>query len=272
MVHRTIVTVLSVALSVALSAAAEPTELTIRTYDSEAFSRLVAFRVGTGSPKYFHTLGDVRAEPGGEVLYRYEGFETCRLAPGSRTATSATQLSRRIFFYCDATTGAYLRQVDGHPVLPTACDYLIMEWSLQDDGTVLIEGTQGKEPHVVRTRVPGPTCRALPDGTLVFPVNLQFTAGAYSFHEIGTYVSPPTYASDGDRCLAQFCRLQPLPRWSPLYGQKKALLDLTVQGLSAFDQLPARLTDLVRREYPLYVAPPRDLAECLALQAGPTRR
>ncbi len=244
-------------------------EVGIFKFDKESFSRLIDFRVGEGEEKFFYTFGDVRTQPGGEVIYQYEGIEACKLAPQSRTESSATQISRRIFFYIDPKTGEYIREIDGRPVQPTAYPYLIMNWSLENDGGALIKGTQGTVPRVVTVTTQIPTLRKLSNGVMHFPVNLFFQAGSYSFHEIGNYVSLSPNSSLSQNDSGHFVRLQAMPSWAAnKHTAAEVLLDLSVQNMSSFENLPKRLREVIRNEFPQYTKPPRDLDECKRIQQG----
>jgi hypothetical protein len=257
------------AASPAKPAPALVSEIGITRFDAEAFRRLVKFRVGTGEEKFFYTFGDVRAHPGGEVLFYYEGVETCRENPMTTTATSATQISRRIFFYRDAKTGEYIRSFNGTPVPPVAYPYLIMQWNLDPEGKVQIKGTQGQEPRVVSMDIEVPTVRRLPNDVLHFPVNLYFQAGAYSFHEMGNYVSDPRELNGRSFESGHFARIQPMPGWAAKsYGAANVVLDLSVVEVGGFQQLPARLQSILSDEFPLYTKPPKDLEECIRIQKG----
>jgi hypothetical protein len=241
----------------------------ISRFDAEAFRRLVSFRVGTGEEKFFYTFGDVRAQPGGEVIFHYEGVETCRENPQTTTPTSATQLSRRIFFYKNPQTGEYIRSFQGEPVAPVAYPYLIMQWNLDSEGKVQIKGTQGQVPRVVSLNIEVPTVRRLPNDVLHFPVNLFFQAGSYSFHEMGTYISDPRASNGKSFESGHFVRIQPMPAWaSKTHSAPNVVLDLSVVEVGGFHQLPARLQSVLADEFPLYAKPPKDLEECLRIQQG----
>jgi hypothetical protein len=260
------ITVAHAAPSVFAPASFEPS---ISPFDAESFRRLVDFRVGSGEEKYFYTFGDVRAQPGGEVIFEYEGVEVCRQDVGSSTPHSVTQISRRIFFYKNKQTGEYIRSFENTPVAPVSYPYLIMNWNLGDNGKVQIKGTQGQVPRVVSMNIDIPTVRRLPQNVLHFPVNLFFQAGSYSFHEVGNYISDPNRSAGESFESGHFVRLQPMPSWAAQkFSAKDVLLDLSVVNVNSFSALPERLKRIISEEFPLFAKPPKDLDECMRIQQG----
>jgi hypothetical protein len=254
------------AASVSIPSSQEPA---ILPFDADSFRRLIEFRVGSGEEKYFYTFGDVRAQPGGEVIFHYEGLEVCRQDLASATPNSVNQISRRIFLYKDKVTGEYIRSFDNTAVAPVSYPYLIMNWSLGQQGKVQIKGTQGQVPRVVSMNIDVPTLRRLPNNVLHFPVNLYFQAGPYFFHELGNYISDPNRSSSESFESGHFVRLQPMPAWAAgKYSAKEVLLDLSVVNVGSFNALPERLKRVISEEYPLFAKPPKDLDECLRIQQG----
>ncbi|MGB3456032.1 MAG: hypothetical protein WBG08_13040 [Litorimonas sp.] len=229
-------------------------------------------QVGAGEPVYWYSQGTLRAFPGGELLYRIEGYDISnarRVSP-----TKAEQYSRKIYIYRDAETGEVVREVDGETVDPIAYPYQLITYELKEDaeGEAYLETfvEQGAEPRVQRIG-PGTDITVRQVGELQLytaPLFLDFPlpdGSQYVTFENYDFVIPEE-ADDGPGMIT-FMRYGPLPGFAVTDdGKTMGAMHMQTWRIDDYADVPASLRDYVEANHPLYVRPPADMDAILRLQ------
>lgn len=283
---------LSLALSlVACSAQADKTETTVFKTPSqtasasfpnpasaeasgwtpERFKTWVQSRASDGSPVYWYSVGTLRAFPGGEMLYKLEGYDTARASHVSATKTE--QYSRKIYIYRDVETGEVIKEVNGETVEPIAYPYQFITYDYKTDGDAPYLQTfveQGKAPRVQKIG-PGTdiTVRQVRNLELyTAPLFLDFpipgTETRYQTFENYDFVIPQDPNQPG---MITFMRYGPLPTWAQKDGITMGAMHMTTWRISNYEDVPESLRSYIEAEAPLWAEPPKDLADIRRLQA-----
>lgn len=230
--------------------------------------------VGTGDPVYWYSVGTLRAFPGGELLYRMEGYD---IANAKRVSeTKAEQYSRKIYIYRDAETNEVVRAVDGQSVDPIAYPYQFITYELKEgeDGEAYLETfvEQGEHPRVQKIG-PGRDITVRQVGELnlyTAPLFLDFpipgTDTRYQTFENYDFVVPDE-AADGPAMIT-FMRYGPLPRFAQKDGITMGAMHLQTWRIEDYEDVPQSLRDYVEADAPLYTAPPADFNAIKLLQGG----
>lgn len=230
--------------------------------------------VGEGDPVYWYSIGTLRAFPGGELLYKLEGYD---IANARRVSdTKAEQYSRKIYIYRDAETNDVVREVDGETVDPIAYPYQFITYELKksDNGEPYLETfvEQGEHPRVQKI---GPgrdmTVRQVGEVNLyTAPLFLDFpipgTDQRYQTFENYDFVIPDE-AEDGPGMIT-FMRYGPLPKFAQKNGITMGAMHMQTWRIDNYEDVPQSLRDYVEAEAPLWTEPPADLNAIKLLQGG----
>lgn len=239
-------------------------------FDAESFKVWTDARVGTGEPVYWYSTGTVYAYPSGEVLFRMDGFDTARAHQPDPDQPLVHQYNRKIYFFRDADTGAFLDSYDDQPVEPIAYPYQFITYELKDD-TVETFVEQGVEPRVARIG-PGSSMTARTVGdTHVFsaPVFIDFPipgseARYQAWENYDFFINPD--ASVEEPHQLSWARYGPLPQWA---GGGASIMHLVTWRVERFEDLPEDIQAKIDADHPLWREPPADLDDIRALQAAP---
>lgn len=237
----------------------------------ERYETWVKSRAGTGDPVYWYSVGTLRAFPGGELLYKFEGYDTARAKRVSPKMTE--QYSRKVYIYRDKDTNAVVREVNGEAVEPIAYPYQFITYEYKTDKDAPYLQTfveQGKAPNV-RKIGPGTdiTVRQVGDLELyTAPLFLDFpipgTDKRYQTFENYDFVIPQDQSKPG---MITFMRYGPLPEWAQKDGITQGAMHMTTWRIADYDDVPKSLRDYVETDAPLWMEPPKDLADIRRLQA-----
>lgn len=235
-------------------------------FSAEAFDAWVAARIGTGAPVYWYSEGTVRKYPSGELVARMEGFDTARRVAGSAPGR-VDQLSRKTYIYRDPKSGARLTAVNGVALPSIKYSYQHMSYWL--DGEQLMSTVTQGVGKGVRTLGPSGGMAAEKIGdTWAFtaPVYLDWktpNGGAYqAFENYDFFINPAGTVSQPNQL--SWVRYGDLP---PALGGGPGIMHMVSWRVNSFDALPEPIKDYVRAEAPLWLAPPKDVAEIKAIQA-----
>jgi hypothetical protein len=240
-------------------------------WTQDRFDTWVEARAGTGDPVHWYSVGTLRAFPGGELLYKLEGYDISnarRISP-----TKAEQYSRKIYIYRDAETGDVVREVNGQEVEPIAYPYQFITYELKEDetGEAYLETyvEQGAEPRVQRIG-PGTDITVRQIGELQLytaPLFLDFplpNGTQYQTFENYDFVIPEE-ADDGPGMIT-FMRYGPLPDFAKSEGVTMGAMHMQTWRIEDYEDVPASLRDYVEAEAPLWMEPPADLAMIRRMQ------
>lgn len=236
----------------------------------ERFKTWVNSRAGHGSPVYWYSVGTLRAFPGGEMLYKLEGYDTARAYHVSDTRTE--QYSRKIYIYRDAETGDVVKDVNGTEVEPIAYPYQFITYEYKTDEVAPYLQTmveQGKAPRVQKIG-PGTDITVRQVGNLELytaPLFLDFpipgTESRYQTFENYDFVIPQDPDMPG---MITFMRYGPLPKWAQKDGITMGAMHMTTWRISDYKDVPESLRTYVEAEAPLWIEPPKDIDDIRRLQ------
>lgn len=232
-------------------------------FTPEIFDAWVKMRTGgTGKPVYWYASGHVMNNVTGDVVSLMEGVDTSTVLQDPAKPGTWVQLSRKIFISLDPKTGALMTDKEGKPRRPIAYPYQVKTYTLEGDEIVYTV-----ESH---------------DGGLVFnePAKKNYTAT-----KVGN-VTHYNYAMFIDRVRQDGTRSQRFEVNDFLYRPDAGLneqerFQYTWVGTgpgpivssavswrySSFEAMPSqRLKDYIRTNAPLWLGPPKDMAEIASLK------
>ena len=112
-------------------------------FDRETFKQFISFDVGEGAPIYYHSVGKLYRQPGGEVIAAVEALVSNRLV--QQDEDSAEAICRTIVIYRDPETNEILQEDDGRHII-REYPYIKAQFELKDRHVVIhTEGLSG--PH-----------------------------------------------------------------------------------------------------------------------------
>lgn len=234
-------------------------------FDKDSFRQFVTLRAGTGAPVYWYALGEVYSYPDGKRLLLIEGSDTARMVPSADPDT-AIQLSRKVFVYRDPVTKAIVKEWEGRPVTGIAYPYQFITYKLVGDKlTTFVEQGTGVNLQKIG---PGENflLRRLGTSTVFSAplfLNLDTPRGRYEAYENYDFVFHPGEADPAAKHQLIWNRFGDLPAF---IGKGKAIIQMVGWRVDRFDDLPASIRDYIRTDAPLWMAPPKDLAEIRELQ------
>jgi len=240
----------------------------------ERYDTWVKSRAGTGEPVYWYSVGTLREFPGGELIYKLEGYDISRAKRVSDTLTE--QYSRKIYIYRDAQTNEVVKQVGDTKVEPIAYPYQFITYEYKTDRDEPYLQTfveQGRAPRIQRIGPgAGMTVRQIGDLELyTAPLFLDFpipgTDRRYQTFENYDFIIPQDQVRPA---MITFMRYGPLPTWAQKDGRTMGAMHMTTWRLTDYEDVPETLRNYVEAEAPLWMDPPRDLADIRYLQRSET--
>ena len=240
-----------------------------RAAASEEFRMWIDARAGTGEPVHWVSEGGIYEYPSGKKLFGMIGFDSSRVFWPEKPGDPVVHLTRKTYAYTDAQTGEILTEYNGQKVQPIAYPYQMITYRYEG-GRIFGDVEQGVGAGVQKIAAKtGMTWRWMGKDTLAItaPVFLDFAlpGGAryeawenYDFfiHRAGTTDEPHQMA---------WQRYGALP---PFAGKGQAIYHLLSWRVDSNAKLPAKLRDWAAREKPMWLNPPKDIAEIRALQQG----
>lgn len=234
-------------------------------FTPDTFAKWVQMRVGQGEPVYWYAVGTVYTYPEGKPVMRMEGIDAARLEPSLSSATEAHQISRKTFIYRDIKTNALLREWQGKPLPPIAYPYQYITYGLRNGSleTWVEQGAGARKQRIG----PGNDLMARRIGnTLAFSaplfLDLPLPGGArmqtfehYDFFDQGAVpgVTHPYQIS--------WLRFGDLPA-----GLGKGVMHMVSWRVDRYAELPESIRQYLETEAPLWLQPPKDIAEIRRLQ------
>jgi hypothetical protein len=246
-----------------------PAAAATRAAAPEEFRMWIDARAGTGEPVHWVSEGGIYEYPSGKKLFGMIGFDSSRVFWPEKPGDPVVHLTRKTYAYTDAETGEILTEYNGQKVEPIAYPYQMITYRYEG-GRIYGDVEQGVGAGVQKIAAKtGMTWRWMGKDTLAItaPVFLDFALpnGAryeawenYDFfiHRPGTNAEPHQMA---------WQRYGALP---PFAGKGQAIYHLLSWRVDSNAKLPEKLRAWAQREKPMWLNPPRDLAEIRALQQG----
>jgi len=233
-------------------------------FTPEIFKTWISARVGDGGPVYWYSVGTVRQYPSGKIVARMEGFDAARMVK-SEEPGKVHQLSRKTYIYRDPVTNARLNEANGQKLEPLKYPYQFMTYWLEGDRMMSIV-EQGVGARIQKF---GPSsgifAQKLGD-TIAFtaPVFLDFETprGKYeAFENYDFFIQPKGGVMEPHQL--SWVRYGDIP---PALGGGKGIMHMVSWRVEKFDDLPATVKDYVRAEAPLWLEPPKSIAEIREIQ------
>jgi hypothetical protein len=228
------------------------------------FDAWIRLRGGEDGPAYWYSEGLVRSMVDGRVESRMLGVETWITPNDLRTATRAVSLSRKVYFFLEYDRDEIVRDpATGKPRRPSIFAYQVRTFALKDgaiDYTVESHDTRG-------TRLGGAgsvyTVNAMGDQVhvnyAVFPAPARGEGGSVARGEIYDYFD------HGPRIAEMPQRYQGVWSSGSTAGQIANMAHWRYPSFAAVpnDWLKAH----IRKNGPMWMAPPKDMAEIERLRA-----
>lgn len=235
----------------------------------EEFRMWIEARAGTGTPVHWVSEGGIYEYPSGRKLFGMIGFDSSRVFWPDKPGDPVVHLTRKTYAYTDPETGEILTEYNGRKVEPIAYPYQMITYRYEN-GRIYGDVEQGVGAQVQKIKATqGMTWRWMGRDTLAItaPVFLDFPLPNgtryeawenYDFfiHRKGTNAEPYQMA---------WQRYGALP---PFAGKGQAIYHLLSWRVDSNAQLPEKLREWAAREKPMWLDPPRDIAEIRALQKG----
>lgn len=199
----------------------------------------------------------------GKILATFEGFD---IGKGVQLSDNhIRQLSRKIFWFRDPTTGEIMTEYNGKPVKPIVYDSQMIDYHRADDGSITysVEASlrllkdqlpkmeitsQMAGPHQMMINIPV---------FLDIPMPEDKGGGRYQAWEFYDYNVDPTFPADRPP-TAVWCRQGSIP---PFNSDSNAVLRFSGCRVDRYEDLPERMRTEVERAYPLFKGPPKDEEE-----------
>jgi hypothetical protein len=220
-------------------------------FDKELFESWLDMRTGGGTTDvYWYSEGFVKSFPDGETTAKMIGFDTARLLRDPDNPNKAIQLSRKIFYFFDPATG---ERLDRKPI---AYPHQVKTYELVGDEIIYtVESNNGSSVYTL-----GPmqnySARRL-DGVQWFNYSVFFERGTGKFETSDFFIQPGEGLSEQERYQSTWVS----------YGVAPIMSNALAWRYSSFDAMPDIITDIVSEEAPMWLVPPKDLAEIEQLRA-----
>ena len=214
-------------------------------FDKALFESWLAMRTGGGETDVFwYSEGLIKSFPAGETTARMIGFDAGRLLRDPDNPNKAVHLSRKIFYFFDPESG---ERLDREPI---TYPHQVKTYELHGDDIVYtVESNNGRSVYTL-----GPMRNFAAkdiDGVHWFNYSVFIDRGTGKFENSDFYVQP-------DKSLAELQRYQ--HAWVS-YGVGPIMSSAVAWRYSSFDEMPERITRIVREEAPLWMKPPESLQE-----------
>lgn len=219
-------------------------------FTPELFETWLDMRTGGGETDvYWYSEGLLKSFPDGETIAEMVGFDTSTLFRDPDDPTVAKQLSRKIFYWFDPDTGARLDRP------PISYEYQVKTYRLiGDEIEYTVESRAGERiSHVPPVR--NYSVKQV-DGTLWFNYAVFIQRGTGKFENSDFYIIPGDDLSDREKYQHSWVS----------YGVGPVMSNAVAWRYTRFDDMPERITKLVRDEAPLWLEPPRSLDEVNSLR------
>jgi hypothetical protein len=233
-------------------------------FTPENFDNWIRMRAGSdGKPVYWYASGHVMNNATGEVVALMEGIDTAIVLKDPTRPNTWIQLSRKIFISLDPRTGELQAGPDGKPRRPTAYPFQVKTYTLEGDE--IIYSVESHDTASVFAEPPQRNYTARKLGSLTHYNYSMFTDRVRPDGKRSARFEVNDFFHRPDPGLSEQERYQ--YTWVGS-GPGPIVASALSWRYSSFDDLPSqRLKDYIRSNAPLWLAPPKDMAEIAALKA-----
>ena len=250
-------------------AAVSPAAAATRDAAPEEFRMWIDARAGTGDPVHWVSEGGIYEYPSGKKLFGMIGFDSSRVFWPEKPGDPVVHLTRKTYAYTDAQTGEILTEYNGQKVEPIAYPYQMITYRYEN-GRIYGDVEQGVGAGVQKIAAKtGMTWRWMGKDTLAItaPVFLDFAlpngARYEAWENYDFFIHRPGTTDEPHQMAWQ--RYGALP---PFAGKGQAIYHLLSWRVDSNAKLPEKLRAWAAREKPMWLNPPKDIAEIRALQQG----
>ncbi len=262
-------TLLGISAPVASERAEGEVAAASRAAAPEEFRMWVDARAGTGEPVHWVSEGGIYEYPTGKKLFGMIGFDSSRVFWPEKPGDPVVPLTRKTYAYTHPETGEILTEYNGRKVEPIAYPYQMITYRYEN-GRIYGDVEQGVGAGVQKIAAKtGMSWRWMGRDTLAItaPVFLDFPLPNGSRYEAWEnydfFIHRPGTNDEPHQMAWQ--RYGALP---PFAGQGQAIYHLLSWRVDSNAKLPEKLRAWAEREKPMWLNPPRDIAEIRALQQG----
>lgn len=234
----------------------------------EALRVWVDGRAGTGSPVHWIADGTVYEYPSGKKLFGMIGFDSSTVIWPDKEGSEIVHLTRKTFAYTDPETGAVLTEYQGKKVEPIAYPYQMITYRLEDEHIYGdVEQGVGERVQVIKAESGIPYRQMGESYIYNASVFLDFplpSGSQYQAWENYDFFFHPENSVDQPYQMA-WQRYGSLPAWA---GGGASIIQLHSWRVERYEEFPAQLLEWAKAEKPMWLKPPKDVAEVRALQKG----
>lgn len=232
-------------------------------FDAETFKEFISFDVGDGDPIYYHSVGKLYRQPGGEIIAGVEALVSNRLV--KMEGDTAEAICRTLVIYRDHETGEILQHDDGRHII-REYPYIIARFELKDRRLVIYtEGLSGPHQNGLYglAKVSNDKVFAQRSGGTTFFYwtlygEVETPIGKVWFNEAYNGSTAPDVAD-----VMVMNRYGTLPAFA---GMGDGFMQTTAARIDSYEQLPEHLREYVAQHAPSHCAPPVDDAEIASLK------
>ncbi|HIA28248.1 MAG TPA: nuclear transport factor 2 family protein [Planctomycetes bacterium] len=229
-------------------------------FDAETFKEFISFDVGDGDPIYYHSVGKLYRQPGGEIIAGVEALVSNRLV--KMEGNQAEAICRTLVIYRDPDTGEILQEDDGRHII-REYPYICARFELKDRLLVIhTEGLSGphQNGHYGLAKVSNDKVFAQRSGGRTF---FYWTLYGEVETPIGKVWFNEAYNGSTSPDVMVMNRYGTLPAFA---GMGDGFMQTTAARIDSYEELPEQLREYVAKHAPSHCAPPADEAEIARLK------
>ena len=229
-------------------------------FDAETFKEFISFDVGDGEPVYYHSVGKLYRQPGGEIIAGVEALVSNRLV--KIEGDTAEAICRTIVIYRDPETGEILQEDDGRHII-REYPYIIARFELKDRRLVIhTEGLSGPHQNGLYglAKVSNDKVFAQRSGGTTF---FYWTLYGEVETPIGKVWFNEAYNGSTSPDVMVMNRYGTLPAFA---GMGDGFMQTTAARFDSYEELPEHLRAYVEEHAPSHLAPPVDDEEIVRLK------
>ena len=226
----------------------------------DVFDLFCTMRTGVGHSDtvIWFGSGTIFEAYSGRTLANFEGFD---VGKGIQLdSDTVRQLSRKLFWFRDAESGELLTEYNGCTVKPIRYDHQVFDYERGENG-LIFPSVVSSERHVPILPI---THQFVTPKVCLFQVpvfvDIETPVGRYQAWEFYDYNADPSFQRP---TTVTWCRQASTP---PFNTNGAAVMKFTGSRITSFQELPVHMRELVEESYPLFRAPPANMAEVEALQ------